>query len=176
MKVAMTPADYAIDWALILVVLIQLRERRLTTTSLIRPFVIAGIAIVIYLRGIPVGGNDLELMAAAAAAGLLIGAASGQAVLMRAADGDILARSGWVSASFWILGMGSRFAFLIWITHGGTAATARFSAAHAITSKEAWTVALLAMAVAEVSGRSLVQAIRRHHLAHVAPHALARTA
>jgi hypothetical protein len=53
----MTPADYAIDWALILVVLIQLRERRLTVTSLIRPFVIAGLAVLIYLRGIPTAGN-----------------------------------------------------------------------------------------------------------------------
>ena len=90
--------------------------------------------------------------------------------------GGRLARSGWVAASFRILGMGSRFAFLTWIIHGGAAATARFSAAQAITSKEAWTAALLAMAVAEVSGRSLAQAIRRHHLAHAAPHALARTA
>jgi hypothetical protein len=106
----MTPADYAIDWALILQVLIQLRERRLTTTSLIRPFVIAGIAILIYVRGIPAGGNDLKLLAAAATAGLLTGAASGQTVLMRAAPGGgILARSGWASAFFWILGTGSRW-------------------------------------------------------------------
>jgi len=40
-------------------------------------------------------------------------------------------------------------------------AAARFSAEHAITSKEAWIVALLA--VAEVSGRALVQAQRRRY-------------
>jgi len=170
----MTPADYAIDWALILVVLIQLRERRLTVTSLIRPFVIAGIAVLIYLRGIPTAGNDLLLLALAAATGLLIGVASGQRVLMRTVPGGgVTARSGWASAAFWILGMGSRFAFLIWISHGGTAPVARFSAEHAITSKEAWVVALLAMAVAEVSGRALIQALRRHHLLHAAPPALA---
>jgi hypothetical protein len=135
----MTPADYAIDWALILVVLIQLRKRRLTVTSLIRPFVIAGIAVLIYLRGIPTAGNDLRLLALAAAAGLLIGAVSGQTVLMRTIPGGgVLARSGWASAIFWILGMGSRFAFLIWISHGGAAPVARFSAEHAITSKQAW--------------------------------------
>lgn len=120
----MTPADYAIDWALILVVLIQLRERRLTVTSLIRPLVIAGIAVLIYLRGIPTAGNDLLLLALAAATGLLIGARSGQTVLMRTVSGgEVLARSGW--------------------------------------------------AVAEVSGRALVQALRRHHLLHAAPAALA---
>lgn len=90
--------------------------------------------------------------------------------------GGELARSGWASAIFWVLGMGLRFAFLIWITHGGAAATARFSAAHAITSKEAWTVALLAMAVAEVTGRSAVQAIRRHHLTDAALATLAHAA
>lgn len=173
----MSAADYLIDSALVLLVLIQIKERKLTTISLIRPFVIAGIAVLIYLRGIPAGGNDLVLLAVAAAAGLLIGAASGQTVLMQPAPGDqVLARSGWASAIFWVLGMGSRFAFLIWITHGGAAATARFSVAHAITSKEAWTVALLAMAVAEVTGRSAVQAIRRHQLTHAAPAALAHAA
>jgi hypothetical protein len=170
----MTPADYAIDWALILVVLIQLRERRLTNTSLIRPFVIAGIAVLLYLRGIPTVGNDFLLLALSAAAALLIGAASGQTILMRTVPGGgVLARSGWASATFWLLGMSSRFAFLIWISHGGAAPVARFSAQHAITSKEAWIVALLAMAVAEVSGRALVQALRRHHLTHAAPPALA---
>ena len=173
----MTPADYAIDWALILVVLIQLRERRLTVTSLIRPFVIAGIAVLIYLRGIPTAGNDLQLLALAATAGLLIGALNGQTVLMRTAQGGgVVARSGWASATFWILGMGSRFAFLIWISHGGAAPVARFSAEHAITSKEAWIVALLAMAVSEVTGRALVQTFRRHHLLHATPPALTEPA
>jgi hypothetical protein len=86
--------------------------------------------------------------------------------------GGVLARSGWASATFWLRGMSSRFAFLIWISHGGAAPVARFSAQHAITSKEAWIVALLVMVVAEVSGRALVQALRRH-LTHAAPPALA---
>jgi len=62
------------------------------------------------------------LLAVAAVAGLVIGATSGQTVLMRSVPGGgVLARSGWASAIFWVLGMGSRFAFLIWITHGGAA-------------------------------------------------------
>ena len=155
-------------------VLIQLRERRLTVTSLIRPFLIAGIAVLIYLRGISTAGNDLRLLALAGAAGLLISAASGQTFLMRTIPGSgVLARSGWASGMFWILGTGSRFAFLIWISHGGAAPVARFSAEHAITSKEAWIVALLAMAVSEVGGRALVQALRRYHLLHHIPPASA---
>ena len=40
--------------------------------------------------------------------------------MRRGADGEVLARAGWASAFFWVLGMGSRFAFLVWISHGGS--------------------------------------------------------
>ncbi len=122
----------------------------------------------------PTAGNDLVLVGALAVLGGLIGVASGQAVLMRrVADGTVLSRSGWVSGFFWVLGMGSRFAFVVWITHSGAASIGRFSADHAISSQEAWTVALLAMAVAEVCGRTAIMAWRRESLRDVRPLAAA---
>jgi hypothetical protein len=158
----MSFTDYLIDGSLVLLVLLQLKERKLTTKSLIRPLVILGVAVMNYLHGIPTAGNDLILVAALALLGGLIGIASGQTVQMRlGSDGDVLARARWASAFFWVLGMGSRFAFLIWITHGGSATIASFSAQHSITSGEAWTAALLAMAAFEVCGRTLTLAIRR---------------
>ena len=60
--------------------------------------------------------------------------------------------------------MGSRFAFLVWITHGGSPTIAHFSAQNSITSGAAWTAALLGMAVFEVLGRSLTMALRRQQL------------
>jgi hypothetical protein len=60
--------------------------------------------------------------------------------------------------------MGSRFAFAVWVSHGGASVVGQFSADHAITGSEAWTAALLAMAVFEVWGRTLVMAARRHQL------------
>lgn len=161
----MTPTDYLIDSALVLLVLLQIKERTLTTRTLVRPLVIVAIAVVNYLHGIPTGSNDLVLVGLLATLGAIIGIASGQAVLMRRGDdGQILARSGWASAFFWVLGMGSRFAFIYWITHSGASTIASFSAHHSITSGEAWTVGLLAMAVFEVGGRSLIQATRRNQL------------
>jgi hypothetical protein len=161
----MTTTDYLIDSALVLLVLLQIPERKLTTKALIRPLIIVGIAVLNYLHGIPTGGNDLVLVVVLALVGLLIGTASGQAVMMRRdADGDVLARSGWISGFFWVLGMGSRFAFLIWVNNGGAATIGHFSATHSITGGAAWTVALLAMAVFEVCGRSLVQALRRQQI------------
>lgn len=161
----MTTTDYLIDSALVLLVLFQLKERELTTRALIRPLVILSIAVFTYLKGFPTGGNDLILVAVLAIIGALIGVASGQTVFMRGGtSGKVLARAGWASAFFWVLGMGSRFAFLIWASHGGVSAIASFSAQHSITSHEAWTVALLAMAVFEVCGRTLILAARRYQL------------
>jgi hypothetical protein len=161
----MTTTDYLIDSVLVLLVLLQIREQRLTTRLLIRPLIIVGIAVASYLNGFPTAGNDLVLVAVFALIGGLIGVASGRTVLMRRdADGGILARSGWASAFFWVLGMGSRFAFVYWISHSGASSIAHFSAQHSISSGEAWTVGLLAMAVFEVCGRSLVMAARRSQL------------
>jgi len=161
----MSITDYLIDSALVLLVLLQIKERRLTTKALVRPLVIVAIAVANYVHGIPTAGNDLVLLAVLALTGLLIGVASGQAVQMRRdSDGQVLARAGWISGFFWVLGMGSRFAFLIWVNNGGVETIGKFSLHHAITGGAAWTVALLAMAVFEVGGRSLVQAVRRQQL------------
>jgi hypothetical protein len=161
----MTFTDYLIDSALVLLVLVQIKETRLTVRSLLRPLVIVAVAVANYLHGIPTAGNDLVLVAVLALLGLTIGVASGQTVLMRRdGNSEVLARAGWASAIFWVLGMGSRFAFLVWVNNGGGATIGRFSADHSITSAEAWTVALLAMVVFEVCGRTLVQAVRRQQL------------
>jgi hypothetical protein len=166
----MTTTDYLIDSSLVLLILLQVKERRLTTHTLVRPLVILGIAVANYLHGIPTAGNDLVLVAVLALVGLSIGVASGQTVLMRLArDGSVLARAGWASAIFWVLGMGSRFAFAVWASHGGASTIGNFSAQHAITSGAAWTAALLAMAVFEVCGRTLVMAARRHQLQQGVP-------
>lgn len=171
----MSTTDYLIDSALVLLVLLQIRERELTTKTLVRPLVVVSIAVVNYLHGIPTAGNDLALVAALGLLGGLIGVASGESVfLRRGPDGAVLARAGWVSAIFWVLGMGSRFAFVYWISHSGAGTIGDFSARHSITSEEAWTVALLAMAVCEVLGRSAVLVVRRERVQRVGGPALAR--
>jgi hypothetical protein len=157
----MNTSSYLIDSALVLLVLLQIKERTLTNRQLIRPLVILGIAVATYLNGIPTNGNDLVLAGVLAVVGGLIGVASGVTVIMhRQADGSTTFRSGWVSGFFWVLGMGSRFGFAYWASHGGVSAISTFSASHHITSNEAWTVALLAMAIFEVVGRTLVMALR----------------
>jgi hypothetical protein len=157
-------SDYLIDSVLVLLVLIQIKERPMTRKALIRPLVILSIAVVNYLHGIPTQGNDLVLVGVLATVGGLIGIASGVTAIFsrRRDDGVITLRSGWLSGFFWVLGMGSRFAFAFWTSHSGAGSIASFSANHQITSAEAWTVALLAMAVFEVCGRTLTLAARWH--------------
>jgi hypothetical protein len=170
----MSISDYILDSALVLLVLLQIKERELTVKQLVRPVVILGIAVVSYLHGIPTAGNDLVLVGVLALVGGLIGLASGATVIFRRADdGRVLFRAAWLSGIFWVLGMGSRFAFAYWSSHGGGHALAQFSAHHSITSGEAWTVALLAMAACEVLGRTAVLAVRRQELAGDRPLQLA---
>jgi len=161
----MTTVDYLIDSALVLLVLVQIKERPLTTRGLLRPIFVLAIAVANCFHGFPTSGNDLVLLGVLALVGGVIGVLSGQTVLIRlASDGQVLARAGWASAVYWILGMGSRFGFIFWITHGGGSAIARFSASHSITGGQAWTAALLAMVAFEVLGRTAVLAIRWQRL------------
>jgi hypothetical protein len=158
-------SDYLIDSVLVLLVLIQIKERPMTRKALIRPLVILSIAVVNYLHGIPTQGNDLVLVAVLAVVGGVIGVASGvSAVFARRSDGVVTLRSGWLSGFFWVLGMGSRFAFAYWASHSGAGQVASFSASHQIAGAEAWTVALLAMAAFEVCGRTVTLAGRWHNM------------
>lgn len=161
MILGMSTSTYIIDSALVLIVLLQIKERRLTRRELTRPLVILAIAVSFYLKAIPTAGNDLVLAGALAAVGAVIGIASGMtAIMRRRADGSIGYRSGWSSGLLWVLGMGSRFGFAYWATHGGGSTIAKFSATHHITGGAAWTTALLAMALFEVCGRTLTMALR----------------
>lgn len=170
--------DYVLDSVLVLLVLTQIREKPLTTFRVfVLPLIVVGIAVEDYLQQIPTAGHDLLLAIVLAAIGAIIGWASGVTVHMRPrSDGKTLIKAGWVSAFFWVLGMGGRFAFLIWISYGsGVTWVTKFSFHHDITSGAAWTVAVLAEAVLEVVARIVVLAIRSRKVASLKESALAST-
>lgn len=157
----MTFTDYLMDIVLIGVVLLQIRGRRLTVRSMLIPIAIVLWAATQYLHGIPTAGNDLLLAVAGASAGIALGVLTGLFTLVRrGADGLPYARAGTVAAILWLVGVGTRFAFQLYASHGGGAAIARFSAHHAITSTEAWTAALILMAFGEVLARTAVLGLR----------------
>ena len=129
-----------------------------------------------YLHGIPTGANNLALVLTGALTGLVLGAGCGLAtVVKRRADGAVIAKAGPVAALLWIAGVSARLAFSEYATHGGQGAIGRFSAAHHITSGEAWVACLVLMALAEVVSRTAVIATRFARLGGNGPAGAGRT-
>ena len=161
----MTATDYAIDISLIAVVLLQVRGRRLTTRSLLLPVAIVAWVAAKYLRGIPTAGNDLVLVVSCTAAGVLLGTLCGLFTTVTAGERGPFAKAGALAAGLWVVGVGTRLAFQLYASYGGATAIGRFSAAHDITSSEAWVAALILMAIGEALARTGVLAARAHRIA-----------
>ena len=159
----MSPVDYIIDVLLVVVIFRQTRTHQLTLRSGLLPLVLLAAAGALYLRPVPVAGNDnLALIVILAAAGAVLGAASGLADrLWVASAGQVLARAGFLSVVAWIIGMGFRLGFVWYAYHSGGPAIARFSASHHITGAQAWTSALFLMAAGQVIARIGLLQLRR---------------
>jgi hypothetical protein len=161
-----TTSAYIVNAILILLVVRQIREHPMDLRGLAGPVLAVGAAAVFFLRSVPAGGNDLLLELACVSAGAVMGCLSGRFThLRRDRDGLVLGHAGWVSASLWVAGVGARMAFVVAATHGLGPAIGRFSAAHHITSAQAWAAALVMMALADVLARLTVLFIRSRRLA-----------
>jgi hypothetical protein len=158
---AMTIIDYLVSTALVLLVIPQIRGDRLTMANAVRPVVLVAAAAAYYLHGIPTQGNDVLLDVLLAALGVAIGTSCALTTRLTAgADGVPFAKAGVAAAILWVLGMAGRFAFVYYSSHGGAHSVATFSINHQITSHEAWTVALILMALGEVVSRLTTIRIR----------------
>ncbi|GAB3243208.1 hypothetical protein [Kineosporia babensis] len=149
----MTTTEWITDIVLLLLVLRQLREGRLTPRTFVLPLVIVAVVAHSYLDSIPTGGNDLVLIAALVTVGAVLGIAGGFYTRVRAVGEDVLVKAGAVAAVLWVLGMGSRMVFQLWAEHGGAEAITRFSIEHSITGSQAWVAAFVLMALTEVVTR-----------------------
>ncbi len=161
----MTFSDYLIDFTLIGLVLLQVKGRRLTTKALVLPIGIVAYVAYTYLKGIPTAHNDLFLIVGFAAVGATLGGLAGKFTsVTKADDGSIMAKAGFAAAALWILGTGGRLAFQLYANYGGGSSIMHFSAAHGITGAEAWTAALILMALSEVVMRTAVLARRSYQV------------
>ena len=150
----MTTTDWIIDIALIVIVLRQIREERLSLRFLLIPVAVVGYVASHYLHALPTAGNDLTLAAIGLVGGAALGIAGGLTTRVRAAGGNAYVHAGFTAATIWIGSMTARLAFIIYITHSsGQAWLERFSQAHDITSATAWQDALVILALTEVIGR-----------------------
>jgi hypothetical protein len=70
---------------------------------------------------------------------------------------------GWLAGALLVFGITARMVFAFALTHGAHHAVASFSVAHQITAS-AWPVALVSMALAEVTARIATVQLRGHRL------------
>ena len=160
----MTTSDYLINGLFVLVVLRQARERRLDLRGLVGPLAAVFFVGQLYIHSLPTSGNDLVLVAALASVGLTLGVLCGLATHVRAGSGGTaVARVGWVAAGLLIAGIAARMIFAFALSHGAEPAIRSFSIAHQI-SAVAWPVALVSMALCEVTARLVIVQVRGHRV------------
>jgi hypothetical protein len=156
----MTTTDYLINALFVFVVLRQARERKLDTRSLLGPLAAVAFVAFNFVHSIPTSGNDLLFAGLLALVGVTLGVLSGFATSVRSdADGNAYARVGWVAGFLLIAGIGSRVVFTLALSHGAGPAVRDFSISHQI-SATAWPLALVAMAILEVTTRLAIVQIR----------------
>jgi hypothetical protein len=71
------------------------------------------------------------------------------------AQGVPVARATLAAAALWVLGIGARMGFSLFMQHGGAPTVVRFSRAHHLTGA-GWVTAMVLMALVEVASRTLI--------------------
>jgi hypothetical protein len=171
----MTLTDYLINGLFVLVVLRQTRERRLDARSVIAPLALVVFVATHYIRSIPTGGGDVALLACLTGIGLTFGVLCGFTTHVRVDhDGVQLAKVGWVAGVLLVAGISCRMIFVFALHHGAGPAIRGFSVAHHVGAA-AWPVALVSMALCEVTARIVIVHVRGHRLATVRPASLVAT-
>ena len=165
----MTTTDYLMNLALIALVVLQIRGHKITAARLLVPVVMTVWAASQILHTIPTAGNDLVLVATLALVGGSLGVLAGFATSIRRVGEGAVAKARAVAAVLWVLGIGARMAFYVWVTHGGHDTIARFSADHHITSAGAWAAAFILMALVEVVSRTGVLYLKTQRSGAVIP-------
>jgi hypothetical protein len=160
----MTTTEYLLNAALVLVVVRQVRGKRLVGSAIYVPLGICTYVGYTYLHSIPTSGNDLALIGVGSVAGLTLGALCGLFTLVYPdRDGIPFAKATGLAAVLWVLGVGSRIAFSLYAQHGGGSTIEHFSIAHSL-SPDAWVAGFVLMAILEAVSRTVVLLARARRL------------
>jgi hypothetical protein len=141
----MTTTEYLLNIGLVGLVVLQIRGHNITRARLLFPVVITVWVAAQFLHAIPTSGNDGVLEASLALTGAALGALAGLATSVRRQGAGAYAKAGLVAAALWVVGIGARMTFSLWVTHGGQSTVARFSATHHITTSAAWVTGFVLM-------------------------------
>ncbi len=147
-------------WAL----LRNVGTREVTRTTYLVPIVLVVVAAGFFLLPLPTAGNDLDLVVAFGFVGVLFGLAASAGTRLGHRDGRLVATAGAGFASLWLVMIGGRIAFAEWANGTGARAVGTFSMDHAITGADAWTAALVVMALGMVLTRTVALALRARRI------------
>jgi hypothetical protein len=150
----MTTTEYALNFALVGLVALQIRGIKVTKAALLFPVVVTLWVTMSLLKSLPTAGNDLMLEVGGAGVGVCLGAVAAAATAVTRTGASAIAKAGAVAALLWVAGIGARVGFSLWVGHGGAARIREFSLAHHITGGPAWGTAFILMALAEVVTRT----------------------
>lgn len=160
----MTTTDFLINAVFVFVVLRQARERKVDARSFLVPTIVVFFVGRMYVHSLPTAGNDLLLVGLLACVGLVLGLMGGFTTHVRVGgDGGALARVGWIAGGLLIVGITSRLVFVYAVHHGAHHAVSAFSIANHIGAA-AWPVALVSMALVEVSARLVTVQLRARRM------------
>jgi len=160
----MTTTDFLINAVFVLVVLRQARERKVDAHSFLVPMGVVFFVGRMYVHSVPTAGNDFVLVGVLACVGLALGLLGGFATHVRiSGDGEALARVSWIAGALLVAGITSRLVFVYAVHHGAHHAVSAFSIANHIGAA-AWPVALVSMALVEVSARLVTVQLRARRL------------
>lgn len=152
----MTITDWSTDIALLALVFLQLRARKLGLVQLLLPLVLVGLAVWHYFIGWPTTMNGLLLTVGGAIVGIILGFLAGALTRVWPERGIPFAKATALAAAAWVLGMGARLVFQIWAnSSAGTTQLVSISTQHGI-QLTAWVDALLFMAVGQVLARTVL--------------------
>jgi hypothetical protein len=150
----MTSTEYALNVALVGLVLLQVRGIKVTKAALVFLVVMTVWIATLLLKTIPSGGNDLVLEIGGALAGATLGACAGLATGVCRHGASATAKAGVLAAFLWVVGIGARLAFSLWVGYGGASSIRDFSLTHHISGGTAWGTAFILMAITEVLTRT----------------------
>lgn len=166
----MTTAQYLLNIGLLAFVLLSnLGTRQLTWRRLAMPLILVAVAAALFLRDLPLLGNDGVLEIIGAAAGVALGVVAGLLVRVRY-DGtrSLVMSAGIGYAVLWLVVIVGRCLFAFGADHWFGDSIARFSMHHLITGAAAWTAAFVLMALAMVVSRVATTAVKAYRVSQSA--------
>jgi hypothetical protein len=143
-------------------------HRKIGRLRILRPLLLAGVIVPLYLKGVTTSGAGLSLEIGLSAAGVVLGllATMLMTVYRSPSTGQPVSRAGFAYGALWTVVIGARAAFSYGATHWFGPELGGWMARNAVTGA-AITDSLILMAVAMLLARTIGMAVAAKRLASV---------